>query len=280
MAAINGPTGEPTPATAAPSGDAGDAGDAAVSSETIPVALITGAAGGMGGATAGRFLAGGWRVAMVDIATIEPATYRSVAIAADLRQVEECRRAVFEAVRWGGRLDAVVNAAGVWTEGNADETTEQEWDRVMDLNLKGLYFVCAEAIPHLERTGGGIVNISSDAGLQGNAGAAVYCASKGGVSILTKALALELAPRGIRVNAVCPGDVETPMLRYQAEVFGHADPVAYRNRLLAGYAQGTRARFIQPTEVAELIWYLCQPAAAPITGANVSIDFGLSAGIV
>ncbi len=115
---------------------------------------------------------------------------------------------------------------------------------------------------------------------EGNAGAAVYCASKGGVSILTKALALELAPRGVRVNAVCPGDVESPMLRGQAEVFGADAPQAYLDRLLAGYPQGTRARFVQPAEVAELVWFLCQPLAAPITGANLSIDFGLSAGIV
>jgi NAD(P)-dependent dehydrogenase (short-subunit alcohol dehydrogenase family) len=216
---------------------------------------------------------------MVDIATIEPATFRSVAIAADLRRVDQCARAVFEAARWGGRLDAVINAAGVWTQGAADETSEEEWDRVVDLNLKGLYFVCSEAIPYLQTSGGGIVNLSSDAGIQGNAGAAVYCATKGGVSMLTKALALELAPRGIRVNAVCPGDVDTPMLRAQADVFGGGDPEGYRRALLQSYPQGDRRRFIRPSEVAELIWFLCQPAAAPITGANVSIDFGLSAGI-
>jgi NAD(P)-dependent dehydrogenase (short-subunit alcohol dehydrogenase family) len=258
-----------------------------------PVVLITGAAGGIGGATARRFVAGGWRVALADLADIDVTAWATAmsaepsehphagvtAIRADLRLVADCRRAVGEAAAWGGRLDAVVNAAGVWTEGAADETTEQEWDRVVDLNLKGLYFVCSAAIPHLERAGGGIVNLSSDAGVQGNAGAAVYCASKGGVSVLTKALALELAPRGVRVNAVCPGDVDTPMLRAQAEVHGNGDPAGYYRKLLSGYAQGPKARFIQPAEVAELIWFLCQPAAAPITGANVSIDFGLAAGI-
>ena len=178
-----------------------------------------------------------------------------------------------------GRLDCLVNAAGLWTEGPADETREEDFDRVLGVNLKGLYFLSSAAIPHLERTGGSIVNLSSDAGLQGNAWAAVYCASKGAVSNLTRALALELAPRGIRVNAVCPADVETPMLRYQAETFGAGDPEGYRRRLLENYPQGARARFLRPAEVADLIFYLAQPSAAGITGANLSIDFGLSAGI-
>jgi NAD(P)-dependent dehydrogenase (short-subunit alcohol dehydrogenase family) len=244
-----------------------------------PVALITGAAGGIGGAALERFVAGGWKVAAVDIVAVDPGEsigdVRSVI--ADLRKVEDCRRAVAEAAAWTGGLDAVVNAAGVWTEGPSAETTEDEWDRVVDLNLKGLYFVCAAAIPHLTTTRGSIINMSSDAGLQGNAGAAVYCASKGGVSILTKALALELAPLGVRVNAVCPGDVDSPMLRGQAAA--SADPTAYLDKLLRGYPQGDGARFISPAEIAELIWFLAQPSAAAITGANISIDFGLSAGI-
>lgn len=250
----------------------------------IPVALITGSAGGIGGATAQRFVAGGWRVAAVDInapgPTDRPTDHSAGAllqIRADLRQVAECRRTVTETVVWGQRLDAVVNAAGVWTEGPSEHTTETEWDAVIDLNLKGLYFVCSAAIAHLEATRGCIVNMSSDAGVQGNAGAAVYCASKGGVSNLTRALALELAPRGIRVNAVCPGDVNSPMLRGQAAA--SADPAAYLDKLLRGYPQAEEARFIEPPEIAELIWFLAQPTSAAITGANISIDFGLSAGI-
>jgi NAD(P)-dependent dehydrogenase (short-subunit alcohol dehydrogenase family) len=241
-----------------------------------PAALITGAAGGIGRATVERFVTGGWRVAAVDINTIE-ATDDLLPIVVDLRDVEHCRAAVAEAARWSGRLDAVVNAAGVWTEGSSADTTEGEWDRVVDLNLKGLYFVCSAAIPHLTATRGCIVNLSSDAGVQGNAGAAVYCASKGGVSNLTRALALELAPLGVRVNAVCPGDVDSPMLRGQAAA--SPDPPAYLDKLLSGYPQCNQARFIEPAEIAELIWYLAQPAAAAITGANISIDFGLSAGI-
>jgi NAD(P)-dependent dehydrogenase (short-subunit alcohol dehydrogenase family) len=242
-----------------------------------PTVLITGAAGGIGGATVRRFLAGGWRVVALD--RVPVGIDDAYEVLADLTDVTNCRVAVEEAVQWGGRLDAVVNAAGVWTEGPSDDTLESDFDRVFDVNVKGLYFVVSAAIPHLAATKGCVVNLSSDAGIQGNAGAAVYCASKGAVSILTKALALELAPRGIRVNAVCPGDVDSPMLHGQARDFGGNDPKGYLQRLLGGYPQGTQARFIQPSEVAELIWFLAQPHATPITGANISIDFGLSAGI-
>jgi NAD(P)-dependent dehydrogenase (short-subunit alcohol dehydrogenase family) len=247
-----------------------------------PVVLVTGAAGGIGGAVARRFADGGWRVAALDVrpSDVGGLAVGGLAIEADLRDVAQCRDAVTRTVAWAGRLDALVNAAGVWTEGPSELTEEADFDRVLDVNLKGLYFLTSAAIPHLAARGGAVVNLSSDAGIQGNAGAAVYCASKGAVSILTKALALELAPRGIRVNAVCPGDVDSPMLHGQARDFGGDDPSAYLGKLLAGYPQGARARFIRPEEIAELIWFLCQPHAAPITGANVSIDFGLSAGIV
>jgi NAD(P)-dependent dehydrogenase (short-subunit alcohol dehydrogenase family) len=157
-------------------------------------------------------------------------------------------------------------------------TEEETYDLCLNVNLKGLFFTTAAAVPHLITTSGCIVNLSSDAGLQGNTGAAVYCASKGAVSNLTRALALELASRRVRVNAVCPSDVDTPMLAGQARSFGGEDPAAYLERMLALYPQGDAARFAQPAEVAELIWYLAQRHAAPITGANLSIDFGLTAG--
>jgi len=257
------------PAAAAP-GDNVDAGRAVV--------VITGAGGGVGAACAARFAAGGWRVAGVDM---QPPADPNVVLAlqTDVRVVAQCDVALATCVEQLGRVDALVNTAGVWTEGPAAETTEAEWDRVVDTNLKGTFFMIRAALPALITTGGCIVNLSSDAGIQGNRGAAVYCASKGGVSILTKALALELAADGVRVNALCPGDIDSPMLAGQARDFGGDDPAAYRARLLAGYPQGSRARFIRVEEVAELVWYLCQPHAAPITGANVSIDFGLSAGI-
>ena len=241
-----------------------------------PVALVTGGAGGIGDAVLQRFIDGGWRTASIDLQH----SHRSGVINAtcDVRRVDQCRAAVQQVVEAFGRLDAVVNAAGVWHEGDTSATTEEDFDRVIDVNLKGTYFISAAAIPHLEKSRGCIINLSSDAGVQGNAGAAAYCASKGGVSLFTKALALELAPRGVRVNAVCPGDVDSPMLRGQARNYG-GNEQEYYDRLLAGYPQREHARFITPQEVAELIWFLTQPGAAPITGANLSIDFGLSAGI-
>ncbi len=249
-----------------------------------PVVLVTGAAGGVGSAVASRFAAGGWQVVVTDVDALgarrtADGVGAMASLPGDLRDVETTRSIVSRCLAATGRLDCLVNAAGVWTEGPTADTTEAAFDQVLDVNLKGLFFLTAAAIPHLVATSGCVVNVSSDAGVQGNAGAAVYCASKGAVSILSKALALELAPKGVRVNAVCPGDVDTPMVRYQAETFGGGDPEAYVRNLLAQYPQGPGARLIRPDEVAELIWFLAQPVAAPITGANLSIDFGLSAGI-
>ncbi len=252
------------------------------------VVLISGAAGGIGSATAERFAAGGWDVALTDleipgffeVAERVERLGRLVGVfPGDLRSVSTCQAVVREAVSAGGRLDCLVSAAGVWTEGPAEETLEDDWDRVMDVNLKGLFFLAAASIPHLVDSSGSIVNLSSDAGIQGVSGAAVYSASKGGVTNLTRALARELAPRGVRVNAVCPGDVDTPMLRAQARDFGGDDPGAYLESALRQYPQGDSARFISADEIAELIWYLAQEPARPITGANISIDFGISAGV-
>jgi NAD(P)-dependent dehydrogenase (short-subunit alcohol dehydrogenase family) len=243
----------------------------------VSVALVTGAAGGLGSVICERFAVGGWEV----IATDRPDARASVGawVPADLLDVEQIREMVAQAAAIHGRLDCVVNAAGLWTEGPSAETSEAEWDRVVGVNLKAAYFVSSAAIPHLVTTSGSLVMISSDAGIQGNAGAAVYSASKGGVSNLTRALALELAPHGVRVNAVCPADIETPMLEGQARDFGGGDPEGYFAKLRSAYPQGEHARFLQPAEVAEVVWFLAQPTAAGVTGANWSIDFGLSAGI-
>ena len=166
------------------------------------VVLVTGSTGGVGTAVTERFRAGGWTIVGVDRAPSSSADHHLVA---DLADVTQCRQAVERTVEVAGRLDGVVNAAGLWLEGPAEETTEEQWDRVVGLNLKGLFFVSAAAIPHLERTSGWITNLSSDAGVQGNTGAAVYCASKGGVTNLTRALALELAPRGRASQRRVPG---------------------------------------------------------------------------
>lgn len=249
---------------------------------TAPVVLVSGAGGGIGAATVMRFAAAGWRIVAVDLDLAALERLESAAVIArlpgDIRSADACRSLVERAVAAAGRLDALVNAAGVWREGPVEHCSEADFDAVVDVNLKGTFFLCSATIPHLKATQGAIVNISSDAGHQGNLGAAAYCASKGGVTIFTKALALELAPHGVRANVVSPGDVDTPMLRFQAERYGGGDPQAYLAGLLAKYPQGARARFIRPEEIAELVFYLCTPAAAAITGADLAIDQGYSAG--
>ena len=248
---------------------------------TAPVVLVSGAGGGIGAATVRRFADAGWRIVAVDLDEAALARLEVdgiVRLRGDIRMADACRGLVERAVATAGRLDALVNAAGVWREGPVQECSEADFDAVVDVNLKGTFFLCAAAIPYLKATRGGIVNISSDAGHQGNLGAAAYCASKGGVTMVTKALALELAPHGVRANVVSPGDVDTPMLRFQAERYGGGDPAGYLASLLAKYPQGEEARFIRPQEIAELAFYLCSPAAAAITGADLAIDQGYSAG--
>lgn len=245
--------------------------------------LVTGAAGGIGSAVARRFATSGWRVLLTDVdagALGRVATEIGAAcFAADLRTPAACRAVIDWCRAEGGGLDGLVNAAGVWREGPTAAASEADFEVVFGVNVKALYFLTAAAIPLLKVSRGFITNLSSDAGVQGNAGAALYCASKGAVSLFTKALALELAPQGVRVNGVCPGDVATPMLEFQATAYGGGDREGYFARLLAGYPQGAgRARFITPEEVAGLIHYLAEPQAEAITGALLSIDFGYSAG--
>ena len=248
--------------------------------------VITGGSGGMGRAIAARFAEDGGRIYLCDInrRALDDAVHalgadRAAAIETDVTRVADCARAVDAAVAGTGRLDLLINAAGIWTEGPSAAATEAEWDRVIDVNLKGTFFMCRHAIPHLEKSGGNIINISSDAGVIGSKGAAIYCASKGGVNLLTKSLGRELASRGIRVNAICPCDVDTPMIEYQANTFGGGDPEAYKRALLSIYPQGARARFATPAEIAAFVHFVASPEAAPITGACLSIDFGTTAGI-
>ncbi|AOE85455.1 SDR family NAD(P)-dependent oxidoreductase [Pseudomonas sp. TCU-HL1] len=250
---------------------------------TAPVVLITGAAGGVGRALVERFLQGNWQVFATDLdatglAALQLEHPACEVFAGDIRGPATCHEAVAAAIAAFSRLDGLVNAAGVWREGPVESFSEEDFDIVLGVNLKATFFMCAAAIPHLKASEGAIVNISSDAGRQGNRNAAAYCASKGGVTLLSKTLALDLAPFGVRCNAVSPGDIETPMLKFQAERYGQGNPEAYYRELLAKYPQDAGARFIQPAEVADLAYFLCQPGARSITGADLAIDCGLSAG--
>ena len=248
--------------------------------------VITGAAGGIGAAVARRFAADGATLVLGDLNAVALETLAGELAAltivhgltCDVSVPADCENLMTTAVDDAGRIDVLVNTAGVWTEGPSENATEEDWDKVIGVNLKGTFFCCRYAIPHLRKTEGCIVNLSSDAGVVGTPETAVYTASKGGVSLLTKSLALELAGDLVRCVAVCPADVMTPMLEGQARDFGGGDPEGYFKRLLGSYPQGDRARFITPQQVAELIFYLASPAAAPITGALISIDYGTSAG--
>lgn len=244
--------------------------------------LITGAGGGVGGATARLLVRLGATLAITDVnAPALQATADAtgaIPLLGDLTQVSACSEIITRASASLGRLDGLVNAAGLWVEGDSADATEADWSACIDVNLKATFFLCSRAIPALAATKGAIVNISSDAGVVGNAGAAIYCASKGGVTTMTRALARELAPKGIRVNALCPSDIASPMLERQATVYGADDPQGYFARLLANYPQGRMARFLSPDEVAQNVAFLLSPAAAGITGAAVMLDFGLTAG--
>jgi NAD(P)-dependent dehydrogenase (short-subunit alcohol dehydrogenase family) len=244
----------------------------------------------MGRAFARLFLDAGGQVLLADrdeaalaeaVARLgEAGLGRVEGLSCDVTRAGDCRSAVDLCIARGGRLDLLVNAAGIWTEGKTEATAEADWDRVIDVNLKGTFLMCRESLAHLAQSRGAIVNISSDAGLIATSGVAVYSASKAGVNMLTKALALEFAERGVRVNAVCPTDVDTPMIEYQARTFGQGDPDGYKRALLARYPQRSRARFVKPEEVAALVFFLSSPEAEPITGACLSIDFGTTAGLV
>jgi len=248
--------------------------------------LVTGGSSGIGLETARLFLQEGASVTIsgrsagrLESAAAALMRARLRTVAADITRPDECRRLVDTAKDAFGRLDIVVNSAGIWVEGDADKVTPDEYDRVMDTNLKGTFFVCRYAIPWLEESGAGvIVNVSSDSGVMGNDLAALYCASKGGVTLLTKSLAVELARKNIRVNAVCPGDVATPMLDRAWETYHGGDRGEYEAELLGHYPQRPGRRFTRPEEVARSILFLASPRVEAISGACLAVDFGLTAG--
>ena len=247
------------------------------------VVLITGGAGGMGRSIAARFGRDGAMVVLADLAAdaLDEASREvpgSHTIVADVSSVDDCERMVATTVERHGRLDVLVTAAGVWVEGPSAEMTEAQWNRTIDVNLKGTFFACRSAIPALIASAGCMVAISSDYGLVGGPGAAIYCASKFGVNGLVRSLALELAPQGVRINSVCPADVDTPMLAGQARDFSSGDEAAYLADLLATLPQGERARFIRPDEIASVVAFLVSEEAAPITGLCMPVEWGVTAG--
>ena len=242
-------------------------------------ALITGGASGIGRATALLFAREGAAVAIMDVdeaqgravaQEIRQAGGRAICIPGDVTRADDCRRAVEQTVAELGRLDILFNNAGIIRRADVVDTTETEWDRVMAVNVKSVFLLCKHAIPIMARAGGGsIVNAASGWGLKGGRNAVAYCAAKGAVVNMTRALAIDHGAQNVRVNCVCPGDTDTPMLRDEARQLGR--PVA---EFLAEAADRPLRRIARPEEIAQAVLYLASDAASFVTGAMLVVDGG------
>ncbi len=240
--------------------------------------LVTGSTRGIGRATAAAFLAQGATVAVhgrraEDVARVvdDLGGARLGAVSGDISTRSTCYRVVEAAIDELGGLDILVNNAGVFTEGPIDEVSEDDYDRLMSTNVKGVFFCSQAAVPALRAARGSIVNVSSESGLVGNLNTALYCASKGAVTNLTRSLAFELAP-DVRVNAVCPGATMTDMVTGQA---GDRDGGSPDYQDLIDFTP--MKRIAEPQEIADAILYLANPAAKFVTGSMLSIDGGSTA---
>ena len=243
------------------------------------VALITGGTSGIGAAAAELFAREGAKVAITGrnesrghavTARILQSGGTAIFLRTDVRKAAECQRAVDETVRSYGRLDILFNNAGVFFPQTAIECSEEEWDLQIDINLKGTFLMSKYALgPMIAQGGGVIVNNSSGWGLVGGDKAVAYCASKGGVVLLTKAMAIDHGRQGIRVNCICPGDVDTPMLPEDARLRG-LDWKTYR----AGCENRPLGRIGTVDEIAEAVLFLASDDASFVTGAALVVDGG------
>ena len=233
------------------------------------VALVSGAEGGIGGATVARLADEGAKVWAAVLPGLEgPEGHPAVEV--DVTVEQHWTEALDTVTETSGRLDVLVNSAGILGIGTAEDTSLEQWHRVLDVNLTGVFLGCRAAVPHMRRGGGGaIVNLSSFAGLRGLVGMVSYATSKGGVITLTQSLAKDHATDGIRVNAVCPGSVNTPMIA--AVIAASDDPEARLERTIEGYLI---ERLGEPTEIAATIAYLASEDASFVTGQALSVDGG------
>jgi meso-butanediol dehydrogenase / (S,S)-butanediol dehydrogenase / diacetyl reductase len=240
------------------------------------VAIVTGGASGMGAATVRRLAAGGANVMIVDrigdLARAVATEVGGTAIVGDVADSSFCDGAVAAAMERHGGLDVLVNAAGVIVRASGEDTTDEQWAKIMGVNVSGTFFMCRAALRVMKTSGGGaIVNFGSIWGDLGSAGVAAYCASKGAVHNLTRALAMDHAADGLRVNAVCPGEVNTPMLQSE-----RAEAVT--DQLLTAIAATVpMGRLADPDEIARVVCFLASDDASYMTGALVSVDAGYGA---
>jgi NAD(P)-dependent dehydrogenase (short-subunit alcohol dehydrogenase family) len=243
--------------------------------------LITGSSRGIGQAAALVFLGLGANVAINGRTATSIARgiaelgggKRLIPALGDIATVNGCKEAVRSAVEGLGGLDVLVNSAGVADARPLSDCDEEMWDRILNVNLKGTFFCIRAAYPHLKASRGNVVNVASDAGLIGEKKLSVYCASKGGVVNVTRALALELAP-DVRVNCVCPGYVDTDMVR--RDMIEKATDPAVAEAEVMSYAP--LKRMARPEEVGKAIAYLASDDAGFITGAALAMDGGSTAG--
>ncbi|HEV3444949.1 MAG TPA: glucose 1-dehydrogenase [Gemmataceae bacterium] len=248
------------------------------------VALISGAASGIGLATTEMFCREGAAVTLVDtqLTLAEEATFRlhrgghrTLAIAADVTHTGQVRQAVEKTVHEYGRLDILFANAGIGYSGDLLKTTDEDWDQVMGVNARGVFICCREAVRQMllqQPPGGAIVINGSISGLVGIPNQAPYAPSKGAVVEMTRQLAVEYARQNIRVNCVCPGTVDTPVLRRGMEMSG--DPQAFLDMLIAGHPMG---RIGRADEIAAAVLFLASDEASFITGAILVVDGGYTA---
>ncbi|MFZ0419564.1 MAG: SDR family oxidoreductase [Candidatus Sulfotelmatobacter sp.] len=246
-------------------------------------AIITGGAGGIGRAAALLFAREGAAVTVVDLnqeggvavaSEISGLGGSAIFERADVTSAADCRRVVERTVKAFGDVHLLFNNAGMIRRASVVEIREDDWDAVMAVNVKSVFLMCREVIPTMAKAGGGsIVNTASGWGLAGGPRAAAYCASKGAVVLLTKALAIDHGGQKIRVNCICPGDTDTAMLRSEARQLGESE-----ERFLADAAKRPLGRVGTPEEIAQAALYLASDASSFVTATALVVDGGGLAG--